>query len=366
MTSATAGTAPPRVRLARPGRVLDVARARLRRPGIDRDTADAVLGRYGFGASGGVENLPFGWRNRSVVVRTPRGRWVLKRYRDRWAVLTIVHEHSILQHLETVGFPAVRVASTPAGETLVETDRGRFALFGFEEGVNVAGYVLPRRRRLRLWGDAGRLLARLHRDVEGFVPAGSHHLGFVGADGERARDLAWHLRALEGLARAPDPAAGGEVGDHARWLRGNAARVADRIVALDRTLAEAPLARSVIHGDYGIHNLLVHRDGSLTLHDFELARLDWRLVDLVAVLSRIPPRSGKAFLDGYDAVSGTAGEERRFLSEVWQHYRLCGAVGSWSTYARFGGERRLLTARRRIEEADRISLEGIGAWVEPR
>jgi len=366
MTPATVGATPGRVRVARPGRVLDLARARLRRPGIDRDTAEAVLRRYGLGASGRVENLPFGWRNRSVVVRTPRGRWVLKRYRDQWAIPTMVHEHSILRHLEAVGFPAVRVASTPDGETFVETDRGRFALFGFEDGVNVAGYLLPRRRRLRLWGDAGRLLARLHRDVEGFVPAGRHHLGFAGPGGERARDLTWHLRALEDLAHAPDPTTGGEAGDHARWLRGNAARLADRIVALDRTLAEAPLARSVIHGDYGIHNLLVHRDGSLTLHDFELARLDWRLIDLVAVLSRISPRCGKAFLDGYDAVSGTSGEERRFLSEVWQHYRLCGAVGSWSTYARFGDERRLLTARRRVEEADRIFREGIGAWVEPR
>ena len=365
MTSDRRSDAPIGVRVALPGRVRDVARGRLRRPGIDRNTADGILGSYGLRATSRVRNLPFGWRNRCVVVHTPAGRKVLKRYRDQWMVPTIVHEHSILRHLGSVGFPAVRVESTLSGETFVDREDGRFALFAFEDGVNLAGYLLPLERRVRLWGLAGRLLAGFHLAVEGFAPEGQHHLGYVGPTGERTRDLAWHLGALEELTRDPGPATGAGSKAHIRWLRDNAGRIGDRILVLHELLADAPLARSVIHGDYGIHNILFRRDGSPILHDFELSRLDWRLIDIVTVLSRVEARLGNAFLEGYDDVAGL-GDERRSLSDVWQFYRLCGAVQSWSTYVRLGDGRRLATARARAEEAERILQDGTVAWQAAR
>ena len=351
------------LRLARPGRVLGAARSRLARPGIDAATVGEILARYGLRSSGRVENLPVGWRNRSVVVRTDGGRMVLKRYRDGWETPAIVHEHSILRHLASVGFPAVRVHDTRAGDTVVDLTGGRFALFGFEEGANLAGYLLPAGRRLGLAGLAGRLLARLHRDVEGFTPSGRHHLGFEGLAGGRARDLAWHLDALETLAAEDPPEEGSEARVAWRLLRERRQSIADGIVGSHERLEEVPLSRLAIHGDYGIHNLLVRRDGTATVHDFELSRLEWRLVDLVIALSRLGPDEGEAFLSGYDEVHGDRPDEWRLLPEVWQHYRLCGAVQSWHTYARLGGQQRLLTASRRIEEAERIAAGDVPAWV---
>jgi Ser/Thr protein kinase RdoA (MazF antagonist) len=350
------------LRIPRPGRVLDIVRARCSTPSIDRHTAGSVLERYGLLATGRVQGLPSGWRNRSVTLNTSAGRKVLKRYRDEWAVEAIEHEHSILRHLVTTRCPTVRLEATASGETLVEREGARFALFAFEEGVNLAGYVLPRVRRARLWWEVGRLLAMFHRAMDGFVPEGRHHLGFRGSSDVRSRDLAWHLRALGELAVAEPRDAGRR--DDVAWLRGNAGRIADRITTLDGSLTGAPLTRSVIHGDHGIHNVIVKKDGTIVLHDFELSRLDWRLIDLVIVMSRVELRDGRTFLDGYDAAAGSPVGERRFLPEVWEHYRLCGAVQSWSTYERLGDDRRLATARARIEEADRISERG--PWVGGR
>jgi Ser/Thr protein kinase RdoA (MazF antagonist) len=366
MTSVGRSDEPIGIRIARPGRVLDVARARLRRPGIGRDAADAILGSYGLHATKRVRNLPFGWRNRSVIVETPAGRKVLKRYRDQWMVPAIEHEHSILRHLGSVGFPAVRVESTLSGETFVDREEGRFALFAFEEGVNLAGFLLPIEGRVRLWGLAGRLLAGFHRAVDGFAPAGEHHLGYAGPMGERSRDLAWHLGALDELTRDAGPPIGEESEAHIRWLRDNAGRIGDRLLVLHEALDDAQLARSVIHGDYGIHNILFRRDGTQILHDFELSRLDWRLIDIVTVLSRVEARLAGAFLEGYEDVAGLPGAEWRSRSDVWQFYRLCGAVQSWYTYARFGDGRRLATARGRVREADRISKAGAVAWGTSR
>jgi Ser/Thr protein kinase RdoA (MazF antagonist) len=348
----------PRIPL--PGRVLDVAAARLRPPAIGRDAADAILGEYGLRATKRVRNLPAGRRNRSVVVHTPAGRKVLKRYRAGWAVPTIVHEHSILRHLASNGFPAVRVDATLAGGTFVERDDDRYALFAFEDGVNLAGFLLPFERRLRLWALAGRLLATFHRATEGFVPEGRHHLGYTGPFGERSRDLAWHLDALEELADV-GPTTGPEP-DDLRWLCDNAERIGDRMRFLHEDLDGASLARSMIHGDVGLHNILFRRDGSATLLDFELARLDWRMIDIVTVLSRAGTRLAHGFLAGYEDVAGPPGDDWRFLPDVWQFYRLSGAVRSWRTYTLLGDGRRLTTARGRVEEADRISEGGTVAW----
>jgi Ser/Thr protein kinase RdoA (MazF antagonist) len=363
MTSVRRSDAPIGLRIALPGRIMDAARARLHPPRVGRDRADAILTSYGLRVTKRVRNLPIGRRNRSVVVDTTAGRKVLKRYRDQWAVPTIVHEHSILRHLGAVGFPVVRLESTLAGETFVEREDGRFALFAFEDGVNLAGFLLPLERRVLLWGVAGRLLARFHRAVEGFAPDGEHHLGHIAPTGERSRDLAWHLGALEELTRDSAPTIRGESEAHLRWLHSNAERVGHRIIALQDALDDAPLSRSVIHGDYGLHNILFRRDGTPILHDFELARLDWRLIDIVTVLSRVQGRLAGAFLEGYEDVAGPPGDEWRFLSDVWQFYRLSGAVQSWFTYARFGDARRLATARRRVEEADRIPESATEAWA---
>ena len=346
-----------RIRIPRPGRVLELARTRLRRPRIDVRTAETILDRYGLRLSGSVANLPFGWRHRSVVLPTPAGRKVLKRYRDGWSEGAIEHEHSILRHLEAEGYPAVRVEQDRVGRTVVADDLGHVALFGFESGVNLTGFLLPRRRSDRLWREAGTVLAGFHAAVAGFVPNGRHHLGFDGTSEGRRRDLAWHRDVIERLTHVPppaDPTAAANV----RSLVGDAHRIVERIAELEQRLAAVGLTRSVIHGDPGIHNLLVRRDGTAVLTDFELSRIEWRLIDIAIVLSRTDERAGRAFIDGYDAALPDRLGEREHLLDVWEHYRLCGAVQSWATFARLGDPRRLATARSRVEEADQIAVRG--------
>lgn len=354
-------TDPLGVRIARPGRVAALVKARLYRPGIDRETVAEVLERYGLRTTRPSENLPLGWRNRSVLVHTASGRHVLKRYRDVWTLSAITHEHSIVRRLEEVGFPAVRLATTPEGETVVELRDRHFALFGFEEGANVAGYFVPRARRSRLQRQAGALLARFHRDLRGFAPEGGHHLGFDGLTGPRSRDLSWHLRALADLEAAAPPSPP-EAREQWRWLSANAPRASSRLERLDAALTDASLSVLVIHGDFGIHNILFRGDGAAVLHDFELARLDWRLIDVAAVLSRSSVEDGRAFLAGYRAVDVVPADEWRLLPQVWEYYRLAGAVQSWRNFAEFGGVERLRTARRRIEEAARVADGGVAAW----
>ena len=97
---------------------------------------------------------------------------------------------------------------------------------------------------------------------------------------------------------------------------------------LDEALPERQLPRVVIHGDYGLHNMLFRPDGAAMLLDFELSRLEWRLVDLVIMMSRLSVAKGRAFLTGYQSAYPLSEQEWQLFPQVWQNYMLRGAVSN--------------------------------------
>jgi Ser/Thr protein kinase RdoA (MazF antagonist) len=322
-----------------------------RPPMIAAETCADVLAHYGLALSRPPDNILYGRRNHNVVVTTPAGRKVLRRYRDIAERSSVAHEHAVLTELERCGFPAVRLQRTATGDTVVADDGRLYALFEFERGDNVATYMLPGRSRLRIATMAGHTLARLHRDLADFTPQTAHHLGYHSVSGERSHDLGWYLDALAELP-ARTPVIGPVGWRHHRELAAQSEKLASWLSRLHDRLEHGSLPRVMIHGDYGVHNLLFRRDGVAVVTDFELARREWRLVDLVIVLSRIRFDRAQAFVAGYRAQADISDDEWRHLSDVWQYYRLTGAVQSWDNHFTHGGEQRLATAHARIAEAE--------------
>ena len=209
--------------------------------------------------------------------------------------------------------------------------------------------------RARLIFVAGATLAEFHEALGGFEPEGRHHLGFEGQD-QRSIELSWYVGTLEQLASLPDDS---EEAVIPGW---RVPELVQRLSMLAETIDHSPVEKTVIHGDYGLHNLLFERNGQVTVLDFELARVDWRLVDLVRVLSRQKRYAGRAFISGYRETSDMKADEFRLLPEVWELYRLFGAIRSWQMGHDLGDSRRIATAKRRFEEADWISVNRLGPW----
>lgn len=338
--------------LPRPGRLLQYIRSRLYRPELSSESVSEILGQYDLSLVNPPENLPFGWRNDNLVVATPAGKKVLKRYREQWQEPALLHEHSILRRLAAADFPAPRLVSTGEDRTFVKYDGRYFALFELLSGKNYAATFLTRRRRTQLVARAGRTLGRLHRELDGFVPEGEHHLGYTSYAGDRRRDLTWHLEQLEVLPGQSAELVECRDQEAARWLCERSTEIGARLRALAGVLEEAPLRRLVIHGDYGIHNLHYHRDGTVTVHDFELARLEWRVVDLVGAFRRLDEASRRVFVAAYQAEFPLSTDEWRLFPQVWEYYRLRGAVQYWHNYFDLGGGDRLTGARKRMKQAD--------------
>jgi len=321
----------------RPSRLVGSFAARVGRPAIDPITVARILDRYDLSAGGGPRNLPRGRRSRNVVVTTGRGMKVLKRYRPRWDAPTVGYGHSILVRLEDLGFPAPRLVRLPDGGTWTIVDGDVFALFDVLPGTVYSMSYLRRSSRRRLIETSARTLARFHRALDGFVPRGTHHLGFVSATGPRALDAAWYAATVHDLRERAEGRSDDPHGPVNRRLADAAARAAGEIEELDTMLGVARLPRTVIHGDYGLHNLMFQGFDLAVPLDFELSRLDWRLNDLIHVFAGYlgaqeeerDVRTMEVFARAYASEFPLRAEEERVLFEAWRLATLQSAVRHW-------------------------------------
>lgn len=349
--------------LPRPARLGESFRARLRPPDIEPGEVRAVLRQYGLAPLAPPSNLSASRRNHNVAVTTSDGKKLLKRYRPQWRPDTVVYAHSIIERLTQLGFPVPRLAVAADGRSFVAAEGRIYGLFEFVDGVGYSGRFLLRPDRRRLMALAGATMARLHRALRGFTPAGSHHLGFAAYEGPRRRDVAWHRAKVAELRERSRGLSSPDARPHAGWLAQHGDAIVEGLAALDARLEAAPLTRTVIHGDYGLHNLLFGAGGAVTPVDFELARLEWRLSDLVSCLSRLRYGDGRYdfesirwFLAAYDAEHPLSDDEWRLFPQVWAFYKLQGAIQYWGSYFETGGPaRKLASARDAAEQA---------AWAE--
>jgi Ser/Thr protein kinase RdoA (MazF antagonist) len=348
-------------RVPRPSRLIGSLAARLGPPAIAPTTVSQILDRYGLHARDRPQNLPRGHRSRNVVVRTDQGVKVLKRYRPQWDPPRVGYGHSILVRLEDLRFPAPRLVRLPDEGTWTIVDGDIFALFDFLPGTVYSMSYVRRSNRRRLIETSARTLAGFHRALDGFVPRGTHHLGFVSATGPRALDAAWYAATVHELKELSD-----DLGDGAaecRRLADRATRALDEIEELGATLAAARLPRLVIHGDYGLHNLIFQARDLAVPVDLELSRLDWRLNDLIHVFAGCldgradehDVRTMEQFARAYACEFPLKADEARVLFEAWRLSTLQSAVRHWNSA--FQTDRRtaqLASAVRSIDRADWI------------
>jgi Ser/Thr protein kinase RdoA (MazF antagonist) len=199
----------------------------------------------------------------------------------------------------------------------------------------------------------------MHGLLDGFLPEGRHHVGLVSLTGPRRRDLRWHEAKVQELARRSAALDEPEVAALASRLIEEMPGVVEEIGRLDSSLADARLLRLVIHGDYGVHNLLFRSGDRAVPVDFELSRLDLRLNDIVSALVKYRYTGGvydlismETFLTAYAEVFPFTDAELDLLEPVWRSYKLQAAVQYWNSYFETAGPtRKLRSALDSIDQA---------------
>jgi Ser/Thr protein kinase RdoA (MazF antagonist) len=234
-----------------------------------------------------------------------------------------------------------------------------FALFDFVPGTNYSLNFLLRADRLRLTEIAARTLAAFHRCLDGFVPRGVHHLGFVSPTGARRRNVEWHAAKLEELQCRSGDLTDPEAAHYARRLGAAADGLLNEIGRLERTCTEVSFHRLVVHGDYGMHNLIYQQDRAVPV-DFEVSRLDWRVNEVISAMGKYRYRSGAydlesmhTFMAAYVASFPLTADEDELLLPAWRLYKLQAAVQYWNSYFETDGPtRKLVSALDAIDQAN--------------
>jgi Ser/Thr protein kinase RdoA (MazF antagonist) len=307
-------------------------------PAVDRDLVDHVVSELGLSIKS-QKNTRHNRRSRNVILDTSDGRVVLKRYRPEWGPETVECVHSTLERLEEIDEPGPRPLATPSGHSWLYAEESVLAVFRFIKGNSYATTFLARRDRLDITSRTASALARLHTSLVDFAPGGSHHHGLDQATGRPKRDMRWHVSMVDELksrsAEIQDPAerALADQMDH------ESPSLLETLDGLDSILNQIELPTTVIHGDFGIHNLIFPKGTAPVPIDFELSRRDWRLNDLISATGKHRFKDGsydlesmKVFVASYDRRFPLTAGERRLLAEAWAHYKLRAAVQYWNSY----------------------------------
>ncbi len=346
--------------LPRPSRVWGLIRSKQRPLDIDLPTIEQVLQSFNMELGGSPENLPLSRRTQNILVPTLEGKKVLKKYRPMLPNDTIQYSHSILEALEKVNFPAIRLAENRSGQTTISYAGANYAISTFVEGASYSSSILWRSQRLQIMALAGQSLAQFHRALNQFIPSGKHHLGFNPLTGDWQRGAEWYAAKVNEMKKASEAPKFDPDRNYLEWMDKNSSHIFDEMTALDEILRQSPLPRLIIHGDYGLHNLVFPKDGLVTMLDFETARLEWRLSDLVSALSRLRFRDSRydfetmsAFLSAYQTEYPIGKEEWGWLPKVWRFYKLRSSLIYWNSYLDTGGPvRKLISAQDAVDQAN--------------
>lgn len=335
--------------------------ARLRRRGsnlMGEELARTVAEQAGLHAPvpirGGVS--PGGRGSVRAVRDGHGGHWLVKRYKDALTDADIAVEHAVLGRLAERHLPAPRLLPAPAGgEAIVRVGDARFAVYEL-----AVGYVHPHERwfsppdRRRLERLSGTALAALHEGLRGFEPPAASQHGFAGLEGPRVRPIEWFTSTLAALAGRP----------RTREVLSDreAARVALELDELDGELEAEGLERCVVHGDYGPYNLLVRPGHEPLAIDWELSRLDWRIVDLATAIPRFARRrtgwdapAAARFLDAYQRRSVIEAGHLRLLPAVARYLALRRVIVCIDRWVRTGDDRPRSEAAERLADARQLA-----------
>jgi len=347
----------PRVYIPRPDRLYQTFRSHQQRSRTDLADVRGLMAEFDLESTQKPQPLAGGNRNHSLLLHTSRGKKILKKYKQSLSQATIIHSHSILTYLAQIDFPSPRLVTTGTGQTLLRQGEDRYALFDFiESGFQYHHYLLFPGQARRFITAAGDRLALLHLALDDFTPQGHNPDGFKSKDEERWRNLDWLMNKLSRCRAETARFKRGAGQNQAARLLARADDLQEALLQLDSILGAAELPRLIIHADYGPFNLLFRKNEPAVILDFEIARLDWRIADLVLAWYRFGHdklgfrfNKMKWFLEGYQTRWPLTKVELELLPAVWKYLYLWQGIAQWDHYCDTRQEIHLAKAHRALE-----------------
>lgn len=339
--------------LTRPQRFYSRWQANRKNTSFEIPLIKEILVKYDLDLIGTPKSAIGGSRNKTYIIDTTRGKKIFKRYKESLGKSTIIQEHSILNYLASIGFPAVRLIPTVSGETLLHYDKQRYVLYHYVNGFMLYDYMLFPSTKKKYIAMAGRLLGRLHNALKDFIPQGYNPDGFDRKTGERWRDAKWYQNKL---STCRENAGNGENSGSDRnfsYLVKNTEYLVDSLLMTDSILKEADLDCQIIHKDFGQANVIYRCNNSPIIIDFEIARMDWRIIDLIdgwenfcSGWSGFSLGKMKIFYNAYNNTVRLSENELVFIPIIWKFLNTTKCILFLNKYCETGNKQALKKAYR--------------------
>lgn len=297
----------------------------------------ALLKNWGLGTPSEISSPSNGTNNWVRLLRFGADRYALRVQRAA-DPRKVNAEHRLLEELTRCGLSFDVPAPIPAtdGTTAVETPVGLATLSRQLPGVHPA----RSEREMELAGRAAGELCAALADLP---------LELAPSDWRRPlatiRPEFAELSDLYALLRRELPGAATE------WLTTRAPEID---LAMQELRQRLPV--QIVHGDFGLSNLLIAEDRVSAVLDFELAGLDLRFADLVTALHQPTPGQVSAFRRGYAAFTVLSADEEAALPTMFRHRAIGSAI--WRAGVWLAGHATLDDIRVRLEAAHELDRSG--------
>lgn len=314
---------------------------------VPRKEPDAVLyqvfvrvaERYQLDSIQKCYSAPQSVNSTNFIVTTSRGKFIFRRH--RLSKETVAHEHQVLNYLQQRDFPAPRMLSNKAGCAWTAIDGVLYSVYEFVEGYCPASFWwLPSGRRNVLY-QAGRALGKYHRAVAGLIPSFQKWDGYRPTEHKRWREGDWFRRALTDIRPAlQKPTANDVVDDVVRSCIDGI----ERMLGLESVVeGRSDLSKLVIHGDYSPWNVLFRSGQSPFVLDFNAARLDLKIFDLVFATfwfawrsDHLDQKKAVAFQSGYSETGQLRAVDIEMASPVFRWIMARAMAERWRRYYQEG------------------------------
>lgn len=261
-----------------------------------------VAEQYQLGSIRRCYRTPRSVNSLNFVVTTSRGKFIFRRH--RLSKETVAHEHQVLNYLQQRDFPSPRMLLSEAGRAWTAIDGSLYSVYRFVEGYCHTDFLWwPSGRRDVLY-QAGRTLGQYHQAVTGLIPSFRKWDGYRPTEHRRWREGDWFRQALTDIRPAlQKPTANSALDDLARsHIDG-----IEQMLRLESVVeGHSGLSKLVIHGDYAPWNVLFRSGQSPFVLDFNAARLDLKIYDVVLATfwfawrgDRLDQKRALAFQSGY-------------------------------------------------------------------
>jgi Ser/Thr protein kinase RdoA (MazF antagonist) len=206
---------------------------------------------------------------------------------------------------------------------------------------------------------AGKTLGTLHKQLCTFMPDCFNPDGFNPQTGKRWRDTEWFLNKIQESSKIYSDSKDKRQKRKLFLALRKIETFADDLIKVNSFLEQAGLPYQIIHKDFGKSNVLFRKNGEPVVVDFEIARMDWKIIDLINGWEQFcKNKSGfsgkklKIFLNAYIEKQPLHEIEFNYIFYVWKYLNITRSIFFVNDFLTFNKEKSFKKALHYLKEAN--------------